>query len=233
MQGDDGLGNAGFVVSQLQHLRPSEKVICDAVRAAPEQVTIICLGPLTNLARAFRRDPGLPELVDRIIMVGGSVNGVGNVTPAAEFNMYYDPVSARAVFRSPTTKTLVPLDVTRQVVLTFDIVEQLPSDSTRAGSLLRRVVPFAFRAFHQTLGQESICLHDSVALTAAVHPELFETADMAGDVETRGELTTGATVFDRRPNYAMRANMEVATKVDAAAVTDCIMRGLARAGDRG
>jgi purine nucleosidase len=230
MHGDDGLGNASFVISQLQHLRPSEKVISDAVRSAPEQVTIICLGPLTNLARAFRRDPGLPALVDRIIMAGGTINGVGNVTPAAEFNMYYDPVSAREVFRSPTTKTLIPLDVTRQVALTIDVVEQLPDESTRAGFLLRRVVPFAFRAFHQTLGQESIHLHDSVALIAAVHPELFETADLAGDVETRGELTTGATVFDRRPNCPGQANMEVATKVDKAAVADSIVRGLARAG---
>ena len=109
----------------------------------------------------------------------------------------------------------MPLDVTRQIVLTMDIVDKLPSESTRAGYLLRRIVPFAFRAYHQTLGQESIHLHDCVALIAALQPELFETQDMVGDVETRGELTTGATIFDRRPNAPGRANMEVATKVDA------------------
>lgn len=231
LHGEDGLGNAFFPVSQLHHQHPSEKIICDEVRAAPEQVTIIALGPLTNIARAFQRDPALPSLVNRIIMTGGSINGIGNVTPAAEFNIYYDPLSARAVFRSPTTKTLVPLDVTRQVVLTLGLLEELPDELTRAGCFLRRTLPFAFRAYHQQLGQESIHLQDAVAMTAALHPELFETRELAGDVETGGELTTGATIFDRRPNAEWRANMEVAIEVDAAAVRDCIVRGLQQAAE--
>jgi purine nucleosidase len=90
---------------------------------------------------------------------------------------------------------------------------------------------FAFRFFHQKYGQESVLLHDVVALTAAVHPELFETQEMCGDVETRGELTKGATIFDRRPNRIDRANMEVAVDVDAAAVRDYIVRALKRAGE--
>jgi purine nucleosidase len=230
MHGEDGLGNAGFVVSQLHHQHPSEKIICDEVRAAPEQVTIICLGPLTNLARAFQRDPELPLLIDQVIISGGSVNGVGNITPAAEFNLFFDPNGARTVFRSPITKTLIPLDVTGKVQLTLGFVEQLPSESTRAGRLVRQLASFAFRAFRQYLGQESIRIHDVVALTAALHPELFETEEMAGDVETVGELTKGATVFDRRANCRWRSNMAVATDVDVAAATDCILRGLADAG---
>jgi len=230
VHGEDGLGNAGFVVSQLHHQHPSEKIICDEVRAAPEQVTIICLGPLTNLARAFQRDPELPLLIDQVIISGGSINGVGDVTPAAEFNMFFDPISARVVFRSPITKTLIPLEVTRKVKLTLGVVEQLPGESTRAGRLVRRLASFSFRAFRQYFGQESILIHDVVALTAALHPELFETEEMAGDVETTGELTKGATVFDRRANCRWRSNMEVATDVDVAAVTDCILRGLADAG---
>lgn len=230
MLGEDGLGNAGFVVSQLHHQHPSEKIICDEVRAAPEQVTIICLGPLTNLARAFQRDPELPLLVDQVIISGGSVNGVGNITPAAEFNMFFDPNGARVVFRSPITKTLIPLDVTEKVQLTLGFVDQLPSESTRAGRLVRQLASFAFRAFRQYLGQESVHVHDVVTLTAALHPELFETEEMAGDVETVGDLTKGATVFDRRANCRGRSNMAVATDVDVAAVTDCILRGLADAG---
>ncbi|MBC8876552.1 MAG: nucleoside hydrolase [Planctomycetes bacterium] len=230
MQGEDGLGNASFAVSQLHHQHPSEKIICDEVRAAPEQVTIICFGPLTNLVRAFQRDPELPLLIDQVIMSGGSINGIGNITPAAEFNMFFDPVSARTVFRSPMTKTLIPLDVTEKVQLTLGFVDQLPSESTRAGCLVRRLTSFAFRAFRQHLGQESIYIHDVVTLTAALHPELFETQEMAGDVETAGELTKGATIFDRRANIRWRSNMAVATDVDVAAATDCILRGLAEAG---
>jgi purine nucleosidase len=230
LHGDNGLANADFPVAQLHHQHPSEKIICDEVRAAPEQVTIICLGPLTNLARAFQRDPALPMLVDQVIISGGSMSCVGNVTPVAEFNMFFDPISARSVFRSLTTKTLYPLDVTEKVRLTLDFADQLPGESTRAGRLLRRLAPFLFRAYRQHLGQESIYLHDMVTLTAAVHPELFETEEMAGDVETIGELTKGATIFDRRPFSPWRSNLAVATEVDVVAVKDSILRGLAEAG---
>jgi len=230
LHGDDGLGNAGLAVSRLHHRHPSEKILCDEVRAAPDQVTIICLGPLTNLARAFQRDPELPMLINQVIISGGSIHCAGNVTPAAEFNMFYDPSSARTVFRSPLTKTLIPLEVTEKVRLTLDFVEHLPSETTRAGRLVRRLTSFAFRAHRQHLGQESIHLHDVVALVAALHPELFDTKEMVGDVETVGELTKGATIFDRRSDSFGRANMAVAVDVDVAAIQDCILRGLADAG---
>lgn len=225
MHGDDGLGNSGFKVSELHHPHSSVKVICDSIRSAPEDVTILALGPLTNIAAAFQRDPEVAFLVDRIIMTGGSVNGVGNVTAAAEFNIFCDPASARAVFRSPTTKTLIPLDVTNQVIMNLDLVDQLPNEASPAGAFLHRIVRYAFRAYRQ-LGLEGIQLHDAVSLVAMLHPELFETTEMAGDVEVGGELTTGATVFDRRPTPGWRPNMEVAIDVDSAAVTDCILRGL-------
>lgn len=229
IHGADGLANNGFVVSQLHHQHPSEKIICDEVRAAPDEVTILCLGPLTNIARAFQRDPQLPTLVNRLVIMGGSLNCFGNVTPAAEYNIHYDPLAARAVFRARTAKTLIPLDVTKQVSFTLDFIEQLPPESCRIGSLLRKLIPFLFRVYHQQLGLEGILLHDVIALVAALHPELFEATEMAGDVETEGELTTGATVFDRRRNRSWTTNMEVATEVDATGVRDCIMRGLAQA----
>jgi purine nucleosidase len=218
-------------VAELHHRRPSEKLIFDELRAAPDGVEILALGPLTNVAHAFQRDPELTTMVNRLSIMGGSIQGVGNVTAVAEFNMFYDPRSAQAVFRSGTTKTLIPLEVTRKVALTLEIMEQLPPDSTGAGALLHKVMTFAFRFFHQKYGQESIVLHDAVALTAAVHPEYFQFEEMVGDVETRGELTRGATVFDRRPNRIDRANMEVAVEVDAAAVRNYILSSLRRAGE--
>jgi len=125
--------------SELHQPHRSDKLICDEVRATPDEVTILALGPLTNIAAAFRRDPELPSLVDRIIMTGGTVTAPGNVTPAAEFNVFCDPISARAVFRSPTTKTLIPLDVTRQVSLTLDLLDQLPPETANAGRFLVRL----------------------------------------------------------------------------------------------
>jgi purine nucleosidase len=229
MHGDDGLGNQGFVVSRLHHQHPSEKVICDAVRAEPHSVTLVCLGPLTNIARAFQRDPELPGLVDRLVISGGCVDGIGNVTAAAEYNMFFDANSARTVFRSPVTKTLVPLDATRTVKLTLDFLDRLPPETTRVGAFLRRILPFFYRTYHQRLGQESILLHDVVALVSVLEPTLFECTEMSGDVETRGELTLGTTVFDRRYSPQWRPNMDVARRTDPEKVIACIVSALVSA----
>ena len=226
LYGSDGLGGTSFVVAERQHLLPSEKVICDQVRAAPHLVTIVALGPLTNIARAFLRDPELPTMVGRIVIMGGTVSGPGNITPAAEFNMFCDPASAQAVFRSPSTKTLVPLDVTNHVELSYDLFNKLPDESTHVGHLLRQLLPAAFRGYRQQFGLEGIHVHDTVTLLAAICPELFTTKPMAGDVETHGELTVGATVFDRRRVPAWRHNMEVAVEMQKDAVVDTIIRGL-------
>ena len=231
LHGADGLGNAGLPISQLHHQHASDKLICDEIRAAPDEVTILCLGPLTNLARVLRRDPEVASMVSQIVIAGGSVGVGGNVTPAAELNIYCDPVSARAVFRSPITKTVVPLDVTGQVCLTLDVMDELPAGSTNAGSFLRDMLPFAFRAHHQIRGEESILIQGVVGLLTVLHPELFRTEEIAGDVEIGGHLTEGATVFDRRVNPLWRNNMEVALSVDATAAKDCIVRGLRRCGE--
>jgi inosine-uridine nucleoside N-ribohydrolase len=213
IHGEDGLANLGLNVSRLHHQHASEKILCDEIRAAPDQVTVLCLGPLTNVARALQRDPGIVSQIGRLVIAGGSVHSGGDVTAAAEFNMYFDPESAQAVFRAPITKTIVPLDLGRQLAFNVGFVNALPREYTRAGRFLRRVVPHVFRTYHQRLGQEVIPLQALVAWLAVVHPEYFRMSDMEGDVEIRGELTTGATVFDRRRPAAARSNIEVALEV--------------------
>jgi inosine-uridine nucleoside N-ribohydrolase len=230
LYGPDGLGNANFHVAELAHRHLAEKVICDEVRAAPEQVTIVTFGPLTNIARAFAREPALASMVGQIVIGGGTYSAPGDATPAAEFNIYGDPPAARAVFRASTTKTIIPLDISRQVALSFDLLNELPDESSRAGRFLRKILPYLFRTYRQELGMEEIHLHCSVALMAALHPELFETEMAAVEVETAGEITTGATVFDRRSMAEWRPNVGVARSVDTLAVKDCILRGLRAAG---
>lgn len=230
IHGEDGLGDVGLVGTELHNQRPAEKVISEVLRESPGDVTILALGPLTNVALALQREQELAQLVDQIIMMGGAVNGVGNISPAAEFNFFCDPEAARFVFQSLTTKTLIPLDVTSKVSLNFDFVDELPSATSRAGALMRKIIPKYFQSCRQHLGREGVHMHDAVALQYCLHPELFETVEMAGDVETKGELTRGATVFDRRDRPAWRNNMEVASSVDEAAVADCIVRGLKFAG---
>jgi len=229
--GADGLGNANFPAAELHNVHPSEKVIYDEVRAAPEEITIVALGPLTNLALAFQRDPGLPAHIGSVVMAGGTVTASGNITPAAEFNVFCNPLAARAVFRSAITKSLLPLDVTEKLLFGFDFLDQIPDEFSRVGQVLRKILPHYYRTHRQMLGREGIHLRDAVALTAVTNPELFEFVEMAGDVETSGDLTQGATVFDRRSVREWRPNMDVAVNVEPAAVKDNILRCLKSAGD--
>jgi purine nucleosidase len=229
LHGPDGLCGAHFPVAELHHRHPSTKVINDEVRASAEPLTIIATGPLSNIATALQQQPELASLVGHLVILGGTVSGPGNVTPAAEFNIYCDAEAARAVFQSPVTKTLIPIDVSRRIVLGYDCLERLPSETTKTGDFLRRILPGAFRAYRQQMGIEGIYVHDAVAVVAAMHPELFTTERMYGDVELDGTLTHGATVFDRRHRPDYPPNMDVAVDVDADAVTDCIYRTLAAA----
>lgn len=213
LYGADGLGNSDFEVSQLQHGHPSEKLIGDILRAHPDEVSILCLGPLTNVARAFRRDPALVPLVDRIIMTGGSTIAKGNITPAAEFNFYFDPQSAKEVIQSKAATLLIPLDITESIAFGFGMMEDLPSPSTRTGDFLSQILPFAFRAHRQQLGLESIPLNAAVGALALIEPQLFQFETMAGDVETQGELTRGVLVIDRRPQIEWRPNFDLAISI--------------------
>jgi purine nucleosidase len=121
------------------------------------------------------------------------------------------------------------MDVTSRVTMDLDLLEKLPNVDSGTGGLLRKLLPGAFRAYRQQLGMEGIHLHDSVAIVAAMRPDWFTIERMHGDVETDGTITYGATVFDRRRRPDSQPNMDVAIDIDAAAVSDCIIRGLTRA----
>ena len=88
IHGEDGLGDVGLVGTELHNQRPAEKVISDALRESPGDITILALGPLTNIARTLQKEQDLAQLIDQIVMVGGSINGIGNIRPCAEFNMF-------------------------------------------------------------------------------------------------------------------------------------------------
>ncbi|HHM12766.1 MAG TPA: nucleoside hydrolase [Planctomycetaceae bacterium] len=231
LHGNDGLGDCGYTTSKLHHQHPSDKLICDAVRSAPEETSILCLGPLTNIAAAFQRDPELPDLIHELIICGGTVCAPGTVAPTAEFNIFCDVASARKVLRTPLAITIVPLDVTRAVPFSIDFVERLPNAATRVGSFLRKITPHLFRSYHHHLGLEHVYLEAAVATIAALEPELFERQSWPVDVETAGELTLGQTVFDRRPRrYSPRESLvEVACSTDPEAVVRRVISGLQRA----
>ncbi|NCY03188.1 MAG: nucleoside hydrolase, partial [Planctomycetia bacterium] len=229
MHGADGLGGIDLPRAQLHGGHAADKVMWETIRAFPREVSIIALGPLTNLSRLLRRDPAIVEIIDRVVISGGVHGAAGSVTPVADLNFYCDPAAARHVIREPLTKSLMPLETSSQVMLEFDFLAQLPDESSRAGLLLRRMLPHTFRAHRQLLGSEVAWLHDVVALVAATNPELFERAAVVADVETAGELTAGMLVIDRRQIRQQRPNADVFSGCDAPAVKDCILRSLAAA----
>jgi len=224
--GTNGLCGAHFNVAQRHHQHPSVKVICDEVRSAPGEVTVVATGPLSNIAAALHQQPDLASIVGHLIIIGGTIAGPGNVTAAAEFNIYCDADAARKVFQSQITKTLIPIDVTSRVTMNLDLLDKIPASEIGGSGLLRKLLPGAFRAYRQQLGMEGIHLHDAVAVVAALRPELFTIERLHGDVETEGTLTYGATVLDRRRQPESQPNMDVAVDVDAQAVADYIVRAL-------
>ena len=206
IHGATGLGDARFEVAELRHRPSAEKVLIEEIRRAPDEITIVALGPLTNVAGALRRDPAIIGMIGQIVLMGGTVAAPGNVTAAAEFNIGCHPQAAREVFHSRITKTVIPLDVTTQVVFAYDFLEQLPSEVTRAGSLLRKIVPFAFRSHRQSLGLEGIHLHDAVALVAVTDPELF-TTERRGNfrrVDARGNDLRSSSERRRASSFGCR-----------------------------
>ena len=226
IHGSDGLCGANFRVAELHHRHPSVKLIIDEVRAAPEEVTIVTCGPLTNLAAVLRVEPDLATEIGHLIILGGTLAGPGNVTAAAEFNIFNDAGSAQLMFESHVTKTLIPLDISKSIVFDYGLLDQLPDESTGVGRVLRAVLPGAFRACRQRLGLEGIYLPEAGAVIAALYPELFHTESLYGEVEVGGELTHGFTVLDRRPHSSSQPNMDVVVEMDSDAVVNGILRGL-------
>ena len=228
VHGNDGLGGTPLPVAERLSLHPAEKILCDAIRSDPENVMIVCLGPLTNIARAVARDPQLPEMIRHIYIAGGALNGRGNITPCAEFNVYADVEAAKTVLHLPCTKTLVPLDVTSPVLFTLQHTELLPGSETKLGKLLFSMLTPALWTYHQCYGLAGIHIHDLVTYMVAVHPAWATTKELPVQIETQGYLTRGMTVADRRPVPEFPPNIEVVTKIKTQTILDEIVQGLER-----
>ncbi len=226
LHGPGGLGGVQFPCAELHHPHPSDRLLVDQVRQNPKEVTVVCMGPLTVLARAMDRDPELPALVHRLVLMGGTVAEPGNAGPVTEFHFACDPLAARQVLRSGAPITLVPLDVTRKVLFSPSDLLELPNPDSRTCQFLRRVVPFGIGATSNLYGLEGFHLKDVLGIVAVAVPGALSTRMLAVDVETRGELTRGMSVVDQRTWDKAAPNVEVSVGVDGAAVRAYIDRTL-------
>lgn len=192
--GENGLGGAVFPEPKIKPVQePAAELIRRIIRQYPGEVTLITLGPLTNIATALLTDPELASMAKGLVMMGGSLSG-GNITPAAEFNVYVDPEAARIVFQSGISLRMVGLDVTRKTALTEEHVKTLESQQNPVSQAAAKIGRNAIR--HNRDGGFLVGpnMHDSLAVAAFLDPSLVKWQDYYVDVETTGELTAGETL---------------------------------------
>jgi purine nucleosidase len=189
-------------------------VIIDRVRARPGRVTLCPIGPLTNVAQAILRAPDIAGQIREIVLMGGAI-GEGNVTPAAEFNIYADPHAAKIVFEAGVKLTMLGLDVTHQVLVTRERLRAIEQIDTRVGRAVWGLLRF-YNIYDQTRrNRPGAPLHDPCVIAYLVRPELFAGRACHVAVETMGEHTLGRTVVDWSGRTGRPANATVIDQVDA------------------
>jgi purine nucleosidase len=207
--GEDGLGSLALPAPSTA-LRPQHGVdfTVELLRASPAgSVTWCALGPLTNVAMALIKAPDIVAGVRELVLMGGASRALGNVTPAAEFNIHADPHAAEIVFDSGVPITMVPLDVTHQVRSTRDRVERIAA--------IHSPVAMAVAELLWPTGDTPDALHDPCVIAYLLAPELFAGSRVNVAIECESPLTLGMTVVDWRGVSGRPANANVLDTADA------------------
>ncbi len=233
VHGGRGLGHAELPPpSTLPSNQPAVDGLIEWILNNPHEISIIAMGPLTNLAMAIQQEPRITQLVQEVVVMGGAFKTDGNNrTRTAECNIYNDPHAAKIVFDSGMPITVVPLDVTRKALLTKKDVTEL-----RVKFRDSPVVRFFNRAtqsyfkFHPGRRDVKTCvLHDPLALSLTIQPNLVRTERSAVDVELSDPLTLGRTIADFSQMTRKPPNLSVALEVDAARFIDLFVDRLTQA----
>ncbi|MGC8202734.1 nucleoside hydrolase [Aliiroseovarius sp. PTFE2010] len=183
-------------VMELQDMHAVDFLIHELRRHPPGTVTLCPLGPLTNIAAALTRAPDIAERIEQIVLMGGAYFEVGNVTPAAEFNIYVDPEAAAVVFAAGVPLVVMPLDVTHKVLVTHERVARFEAMGTRVGHVVASWTHFFERFDVAKYGSQGAPLHDPTVIAYLLAPALFSGRYINVEIETQGEFTQGMTVAD-------------------------------------
>jgi inosine-uridine nucleoside N-ribohydrolase len=192
--------------------------LAETILNSSRPITLIPTGPLTNVALLLMRHPEAAVRLERIVLMGGAI-AEGNVTPAAEFNIWADPEAARRVFESRIDLTMIGLDVTHKALVKPDQVRE----RGRVGRFVAELLEF-FEVFHrETYGFEGSPIHDAVAVAHVVRPSLVETVDRAVIVDCGGDLSRGRTYVDLWQRTDWPVNAHVGVGIDAARFTELLL----------
>jgi purine nucleosidase/pyrimidine-specific ribonucleoside hydrolase len=220
VHGDSGLDGPALPPPAIEPISgDAVSFIAGIVGSSTRPVTLVPTGPLTNIARYLDTYGGTG--IERIVLMGGSI-AEGNVTPAAEFNVWADPEAARAVFASGLDVTMIGLDVTHRAVTTPALQQRLREQGT-IGSFVADLVDF-FAVYHrQTYGWEGAPIHDAVAVAHVIDPTLVTTVDRNVEVECESELCRGRTVVDLWNRTHRPRNAHVGVELDAGRFFDLLV----------
>jgi len=195
--GKNGLGDVELPPSKCQvDSRYAAELIIQLVHASAHEITLVPVGPLTNIALALEKDPSIVPLVKEVILMGGSISG-GNVNAAAEANIYNDPEAAQVVFQAGWPLTMVGLEVGDKALLTQKYLAQIGQTRGPMNDFMYAVIKHLVD-LSAKFGSPGTPMYDPSAVAVAIDSSLVTTKDMHVDVETRGEFTRGETVANRR-----------------------------------
>ncbi|KAG6524123.1 probable uridine nucleosidase 2 [Zingiber officinale] len=233
VHGSDGLGNQNFPPPKGKAIDESAATfIVEKAKQFAGEVTVVALGPLTNIALAMELDPEFSKTIGQIIILGGAFSVNGNVNPAAEANIFGDPDAADIVFTSGADILTVGLNVTHQVIFTDADFEKLTQSKGKLAQYLSNILGIYFSYHHDAYGTQGVYLHDPTALLAAVDPSLLTYTEGVIRVQTSG-ITRGMTVLDNtRKTYgevtewSNKPTVKIAVTVDAPAILRIVMERL-------
>lgn len=214
IHGENGLANVELAVAGCEaDPRFGPDLIIELVRKHPGEIILLPVGPLTNIALAALKDPSIVPLVKEVVLMGGSLSG-GNASAAAEANIHGDPEAAQIVFEAGWPVTMVGLDATEKTVFTSAYLGELSQTNGPQNDFAAAVLEAMIDRLGR-YGREGMSMHDPLAVGAVIDPTLITTECYRVDVETRGELTRGETVADRRDWEKPERCAEVALGVDS------------------
>jgi purine nucleosidase len=225
--GDTGLGHARLPAPKKQVI-PQHGVdfLIERILAAPGEITLVAIGPLTNLALALRREPRIAGALKEVIIMGGAIRHQGNTTPQAEFNTYVDPHAAHIVYHSGMPMTLVPLDVTYQCILTPTDVKHLQEIESPIPGFVADSTRFYMEFHDQYQKIEGCVINDPLALALTFMPDLCHYEEHYVDVDISGGVSMGNTFADFYKLTGKAANMKVALGVRAREFVDLFLERL-------
>jgi inosine-uridine nucleoside N-ribohydrolase len=222
--GENGLGGVEFPPPSIKPVKETAtEIIRRLVRGSPGEISIVAIGPLTNIATVLRADPELAAMIPAIVLMGGSLSG-GNVTPAAEFNFYVDPEAALIVFHSGIPITMVGLDVTRKVQLREEHVAALEAGKNPSSQAAGRIMRSTMERYRKTGFPGGPTMHDPLALASMIDSAVVTLQDYFVDIETSGQLTAGESVGYRRNPIRQSAPLDSEAPTSLAQATDEIFK---------